>query len=75
MIRATASGETAHIDRYGRIIATVPQYSQQYLIADIAIAEHPRTTLYTRWGDWFPIACLLVLLIPIIAWIVRQRQR
>ncbi|MFW5643488.1 MAG: apolipoprotein N-acyltransferase [Alkalispirochaeta sp.] len=37
MVRATASGVTSHIDRQGRIVAMVPQYSEQYLIADVSV--------------------------------------
>jgi apolipoprotein N-acyltransferase len=70
MVRSTASGLTGHIDRQGRIVATVPQYSEEYLIARVTLppsaAGSSRETLYYRWGDWFPrvtlvLAVLLVL--------------
>jgi len=56
MVRATASGLTAHIDRWGRIRATAPYYEEAYLIADVKIPADDVTTVYTRFGDWFPLA-------------------
>jgi apolipoprotein N-acyltransferase len=60
MVRSTASGVTSHIDARGRIVATVPQYSEQYLIADVAVpdltADGGGRTLYIQWGDWVPFA-------------------
>ena len=58
MVRATASGLTAHIDRWGRVLATAPYYEEAYLVVDVDVprgADKP-TTIYTRYGDWFPIA-------------------
>ena len=62
LVRSTASGLTSHVDEYGRILATLPQYQEAYLIADVVIPERLRTTLYTRFGDWFPVASLLALI-------------
>ena len=61
LVRSTASGLTAHVDEYGRILATLPQYQEAYLIADVVIPERLRTTIYTRFGDWFPVSSLLAL--------------
>jgi apolipoprotein N-acyltransferase len=63
MVRSTASGVTSHIDAYGRIIATVPQYSEQYLVVDVDVPDGSRTTLYERWGDWFPLLAAFVLIV------------
>lgn len=63
MVRSTASGVTSHIDAYGRIIATVPQYSEQYLVVDVEVPDGSRTTLYERWGDWFPLLAGFLLIV------------
>lgn len=75
MVRSTASGVTSHIDAQGRIIATVPQYSEQYLIADVEVPDGTRSTLYERWGDWFPwfTGLLLLLLVATAAWGRREQ--
>ncbi len=56
MVRATSSGLTAHVDRWGRIHATAPYYEEAYLVADVEIPAANDTTVYTRYGDWFPLA-------------------
>ncbi len=70
MVRSTASGLTGHIDRQGRIVATVPQYSEEYLIADVSLSPSAdgssRETLYYRWGDWFPRVTLLLAVLLVL---------
>ncbi len=60
LVRSTASGLTAHVDEYGRILATLPYYEEGYLIADVELKNRP-TTFYTQHGDWFPWVGLIVL--------------
>ncbi|WP_159438748.1 apolipoprotein N-acyltransferase [Alkalispirochaeta americana] len=67
MVRSTASGVTSHIDAAGRIVATVPQYSEQYMIAQVDIPDGSRITLYERWGDWVPWSSAVVLLL-LLGW-------
>lgn len=55
MLRATASGVTAHVDSAGRIRGTLPSYVEAVLIADVEVGGG--TTPYSRMGDWFPAAC------------------
>ena len=79
LLRATASGVTAHVDPYGRIVATRPQYSEEYLVTDVPVSHDPPRTLYTRYGDWFPRATglflLLLVLIRLLSTTVRIRRR
>jgi apolipoprotein N-acyltransferase len=64
LVRATASGLTCVVDTVGRITARAPLYEEAVIVADVRTADD-RTTLYTRWGDWFPpaLAALLVLVL------------
>ena len=75
MVRSTASGVTSHIDARGRLLATVPQYSEQFLIADVMIpAETDPKTLYYRWGDWFPPVAMGTLVALLVAgWVAGGR--
>ncbi|MFW5729029.1 MAG: apolipoprotein N-acyltransferase, partial [Spirochaetota bacterium] len=70
VVRATASGTTGHVDRFGRIKATVPTYSEEYLVADVTIPPD-RFTIYTRWGDWFPLASGVVLILLLMVSLMR----
>ncbi len=58
MLRATASGVTAHVDSAGRILATLPTYVEASLVADVRVGDGG-ATLYNRAGDWFAAACAL----------------
>ncbi len=72
-LRSTASGVTAHVDRYGRIIETLPYYEEGVLIADISLPDPAPTTLYTRFGDWFPYLCAGIVLL-LGAWSAVRRE-
>jgi apolipoprotein N-acyltransferase len=74
LARAAASGLTCLVDPRGRIRARAPFYKEEYLIIDIPLPV-ARTTLYTRWGDWFPIALGGALLFLFIGGSLRQRPR
>jgi apolipoprotein N-acyltransferase len=56
LLRSTASGLTLQADPYGRILQTLPQYEEGYLIARVSLKDEGET-LYTRYGDWFPRIC------------------
>jgi apolipoprotein N-acyltransferase len=79
VVRSTSSGYTVYIDATGRIQAgALDHYSEGYLIARVPLPD-TRFTLYTRWGDWFPIACLISIVVFIIVVLVfhllRLRRR
>jgi apolipoprotein N-acyltransferase len=72
LVRAAASGLTCLVDRRGRIVAKSPFYEESLLLVDVPLPQM-RTTLYTLWGDWFPVA-LLALLLVLLGWsLVRLR--
>ncbi len=73
LARASASGLTCVVDTLGRITARSPLYQQSYLVADIPLPG-PGLTLYTKFGDWFPIA-MAVLLIGLAVWAVSGKRR
>lgn len=63
VFRCANGGFTCLVDKYGRI--TTPRITEETaaetLIAAVPLLtdEHKRT-LYTRYGDWFPILCTLI---------------
>ena len=72
--RAAASGLTCVVDTRGRITARSPFYEESLLVADVPLPAM-RTTLYTKWGDWFP-AALAGFLLVLLGWsLVRARSR
>lgn len=79
VLRATSSGYTVYIDATGRIQPGSPEpYTAGYTIANVPLPEQ-RLTLYTRWGDWFPLLCgaalLLAAVVKAISLAVRVARR
>jgi len=74
LARAAASGLTCVIDARGRILARTPFYRENFLVADVDLSRS-RSTLYTRWGDWFPMAMTAVLALVLIGGILRRRRQ
>jgi apolipoprotein N-acyltransferase len=79
VLRTTSSGYTVYIDATGQIQpGALEPYSEGIVIARVPLPEN-RLTLYTRWGDWFPIACLVSLAaftaLALVSWIVKRMRR
>jgi len=76
LLRATASGLTCYVDPSGKLVAEVPYYSEEYLLAEVPVGNS-RLTFYTRYGDWFPILqgiMLAVLAISTLAALARRKN-
>lgn len=72
LLRATNNGVSAIIDERGQIKATAPQY-EEAVISGLA-QPMQGTTLYVRWGNWFLIPIML-LLVSVIWWLGRGKFR
>jgi apolipoprotein N-acyltransferase len=57
VVRSTASGQSAGIDPYGRIIAMAPPFEENYL--NVSVPKGSGKTLYTRFGEYFAILCII----------------
>ena len=78
MVRATTSGLTCVIDPNGKTTAKLEPFTQGHIIADVPIYTD-RTTIYTRFGDWFE-KLLIILAVPMLATaailqVMRQARR
>ena len=58
VLRSTNDGITAAIDSAGRLRGTLPLYVQA--TSYTGFSYETEKTVYTRWGDWFPILCAAV---------------
>ncbi|MFW6253064.1 MAG: apolipoprotein N-acyltransferase, partial [bacterium] len=78
LLRSTASGLTAHVDPYGRILETLPHFEEAYMVRDVAIADVLPTTIYTTYGDWFvALAGVITLgffIVSVPADVLRRRR-
>ena len=65
ILRSTNDGITATIDPAGRLRGTLPLYVQATSYTGFSyVAEQ---TVYTRWGDWFPLVCSLIAVMGLVA--------
>ncbi len=63
LVRSTSSGYTVHIDFLGNIQEGAPEpYTGGYCEADVFIPDST-LTIYTMFGDWFPLLCLIISVI------------
>lgn len=66
LVIAANRGLSAYVDRYGRVVAVSERDRPEVLVVDVELpppaAGPPRLpTLYSRWGDWLPATCLILL--------------
>ena len=76
--RAANTGISGFVDASGRVLSASPLFVRGQYAATLPLPS--RTTLYTRWGDWLPRACVLLalaalLLAPAGARFGRKRER
>jgi apolipoprotein N-acyltransferase len=71
-LTATNTGITAAIDRDGRVIARLPQFSEGRL--EVEAQGYAGATPYARFGDW-PMALISLLVLAAAAVIARRRHR
>jgi apolipoprotein N-acyltransferase len=69
---AAISGISAWIDPTGRVVQSTNLWTEETIIQDVRFATGE--TLYTRFGDWVPIACGLSVLV-LVAIAIRGRAR
>ena len=75
VFRCANGGYTCVVDSFGRRTTpfVTPETDKEFLIADIPLSEGNRT-IYTRYGDWFAIFCLLISLTYIAYGILKRRS-
>jgi apolipoprotein N-acyltransferase len=65
LLRATNDGITATIDAAGRLRGTLPNYVQSTSYTGFRYTTDQ--TLYTRYGDWFPLLCAIWAVMGLVA--------
>ena len=79
VFRCANGGFTCIVDRFGRITTPMvtPNTTQEVLIAPVPLlsSTERKQTLYTRYGDWFPILCALICVAWFGSQLVIQRWR
>lgn len=61
MVRATNGGVTSVVDAEGRMLASLPLFTEAYLAVEVPVQVDSRPTTYFLLGDWFPLLGAAVL--------------
>ncbi|MXZ01025.1 apolipoprotein N-acyltransferase [Candidatus Poribacteria bacterium] len=79
VFRCANGGFTCIVDKFGRITTPLvtPDTTQETLVASVPLRSptEQRQTLYTRYGDWFPMLCAIICVGWFGSLIVIRRQR
>ncbi len=62
LARSTNAGLTAALDPTGRIIGSMPMFTEGALSLSVPVYAH-QDTVYMRWGNWFPKLCFLLIVV------------
>ncbi len=62
LVRSTNSGVSCVIDPWGRSIEELPQFEAGTMLVKIPVYSDGSLSLYGRFGDWFALLCLLLLI-------------
>jgi apolipoprotein N-acyltransferase len=60
LVRCVASGISAVTDNKGRILKTTKIFTKDTIVSEIRVKDPDSLTFYTKYGDWFPWAALLM---------------
>jgi apolipoprotein N-acyltransferase len=71
VVRSTNGGMTNIIDPNGRILSSLPAFTEGVLSGSVPV-HRGVTTLYTRWGDWLPPVLLALSLAGLAVGLVRR---
>jgi apolipoprotein N-acyltransferase len=65
VLRSTNDGITVTIDSAGRLRGMLPPYTEATSYTGFNYVAGK--TMYTRWGDWFPLLCATITLLCLVA--------
>ncbi len=66
LVRSTTSGVTGVVAPGGRIVKTLPLFKAGYMNIKLKIPAKQPITIYTRFGDYFPIILIIFYLLFLI---------
>ena len=77
VFRCANGGISCIIDGFGRVLETqiLPENQDGFLINSITLENDKKRTIYTLYGDWFPITCFIISLGLIANLLYQYRNR
>lgn len=74
LLRVTNTGTSFVIDRYGRRTQGTPLYREAFAREEVQIPVDPIVSFYVRFGEWFALLCMAVLIGTACRWEIRGRR-
>ncbi len=71
LVRSTNAGVTSVIDPYGRVIASLPLFTEAVLSTEIPVYREEKLTPYTLYGDYLPFFYMAV----VVGYLIIRRFR
>ncbi len=62
-VRVTNTGLSFTVDALGQRSDTIGVSQDGYRVESLAVPVHPPLTFYLRYGEWFVVGCLLILIV------------
>jgi len=75
LVRAANTGFSAVIDSNGKIKKKSHLFCQELVIGEISVGKAPSLTLYSRYGDIFAQAAVIISVLTLIVAIARKPRR
>jgi apolipoprotein N-acyltransferase len=63
LVRSTNAGFTGVLDPWGQVVSSVPMFTEAHLFVTVPVYKPAGLTVYMRWGEYFPVALILMLLV------------
>ncbi len=73
LVRSANTGISGFIEPTGKIIAAAPIFEEAAFTESIPLMRI--STIYTRFGDWFSLICVIVSVVGIAGQTVKRRRR
>ena len=75
LVRSTNGGVSGVVGPWGEVRMRMPFFERMWKTVDVPIYKENSPTLYTRLGDWFPYALMVLLLAVLIADMIPRKRR
>jgi apolipoprotein N-acyltransferase len=62
LVKASSGGNTLSVDSWGRLLSNLRSSGDERLVP-LSVATSVSRTIFSRWGAWFPMVCLVGFLL------------
>ncbi len=75
VLRSAVSGQTVYINQNGEVVSMLPEFTENFLIANLNLKQGARKTTYSILGDFFAILCLFMSIVLLLLTFIRKEKK